>query len=98
MDMTTDAAEIEDILKQELNTVKLIDTGIKGDGAISSGCSYDTDRGRVFVKINKTTLVIVSFLFALAQIKSLINKQFDKANVYVCLSIYYVLISLLHFF
>ena len=59
MNMTTDTADIEDILKQELNTVKLIDRGIKGDGAISSGCSYDTDRGRVFVKINKTALVIV---------------------------------------
>ena len=69
MNMTTDTADIEDILKQELNTVKLIDTGLKGDGAISSGCSYDTDRGRVFVKINKTALVILSFIFVFARIQ-----------------------------
>lgn len=39
-------------LKKELGTTMLKSTGHSGGGCISEGQSYDTDNGRVFVKIN----------------------------------------------
>lgn len=39
-------------LKKELGTSVLKATGHSGGGCISEGQSYDTDSGRVFVKIN----------------------------------------------
>lgn len=39
-------------LKKELGTAMLKPTGHSGGGCISEGQSYDTDSGRVFVKIN----------------------------------------------
>ncbi len=39
-------------LKKELGTAMLKSTGYSGGGCISEGQSYDTDTGRVFVKIN----------------------------------------------
>lgn len=39
-------------LKKELGTTTLKSTGHTGGGCISEGQSYDTDTGRVFVKIN----------------------------------------------
>lgn len=39
-------------LKEELGTTVLKSTGHSGGGCISEGQSYDTDTGRVFVKIN----------------------------------------------
>lgn len=39
-------------LKKELGTSVLKSTGHSGGGCISEGQSYDTDFGRVFVKIN----------------------------------------------
>lgn len=39
-------------LKKELGTSLLKSTGHSGGGCISEGQSYDTDSGRVFVKIN----------------------------------------------
>lgn len=39
-------------LKKELGTAMLKSTGHSGGGCISEGQSYDTDNGRVFVKIN----------------------------------------------
>ena len=43
---------MEEFLKKELGTSKLVACGSGGGGCISSGDSYDTDNGRVFVKIN----------------------------------------------
>lgn len=39
-------------LKEELGTVTLRHAGHSAGGCISEGQSYDTDGGRVFVKIN----------------------------------------------
>ncbi|XP_033896525.1 ketosamine-3-kinase [Acipenser ruthenus] len=44
--------EMESLLKKELNTSTLKATGRAGGGCISEGQSYDTDSGRVFVKVN----------------------------------------------
>ncbi|XP_047427621.1 ketosamine-3-kinase isoform X2 [Mugil cephalus] len=44
-------------LKKELGTTMLKSTGHSGGGCISEGQSYDTDSGRVFVKINHKSKV-----------------------------------------
>lgn len=43
---------METLLKQELGYSSVKATGHSGGGCISQGQSYDTDRGRVFVKVN----------------------------------------------
>ncbi|XP_043081551.1 ketosamine-3-kinase isoform X2 [Puntigrus tetrazona] len=43
---------MEALLKRELGTSLLKSTGHSGGGCISEGQSFDTDTGRVFVKIN----------------------------------------------
>ncbi|XP_006004311.1 ketosamine-3-kinase [Latimeria chalumnae] len=43
---------METVLKRELNTSTLRPSGHSGGGCISQGQSYDTDQGRLFVKIN----------------------------------------------
>ncbi|XP_004639505.1 ketosamine-3-kinase [Octodon degus] len=43
---------MEELLKQELGCNSVKATGHTGGGCISQGQSYDTDKGRVFVKMN----------------------------------------------
>lgn len=43
---------MEMLLKQELGYSSVKASGHSGGGCISQGQSYDTDRGRVFVKVN----------------------------------------------
>uniref|UniRef100_UPI00398EED84 ketosamine-3-kinase isoform X1 n=2 Tax=Pristiophorus japonicus TaxID=55135 RepID=UPI00398EED84 len=43
---------MENVLKRELNTSGLRALGYAGGGCISQGQSYETDSGRVFVKVN----------------------------------------------
>lgn len=43
---------MEEILKRELKTSVLKAFGSSGGGYISQGQAYETDSGRVFVKIN----------------------------------------------
>ncbi|CDR08188.1 unnamed protein product [Oncorhynchus mykiss] len=45
-------------LKKELGTSMLKSTGHSGGGCISQGQSFDTDHGRVFVKINHKSQVL----------------------------------------
>ena len=44
---------MEELLKRELATKKLVPYGSAGGGCISSGVGYATDSGCVFVKINQ---------------------------------------------
>lgn len=46
------AGDMEELLKRELGCGSVKATGHSGGGCISQGRSYDTDRGRVFVKVN----------------------------------------------
>lgn len=46
-------------LKKELGTSMLRSAGHSGGGCVSQGQSYDTDSGRVFVKINHKSEVPV---------------------------------------
>ncbi|XP_005221120.1 ketosamine-3-kinase isoform X3 [Bos indicus x Bos taurus] len=43
---------MEELLKRELGCDSVKATGHSGGGCISQGQSYDTDKGRVFVKVN----------------------------------------------
>lgn len=49
---------MEEKLKKELGTTLLKSTGRAGGGCISEGQSFDTDTGRVFVKINHKSEVL----------------------------------------
>lgn len=49
-------------LKKELGTAMLKSTGHSSGGCISEGQSYDTDTGRVFVKINHKSEVTVNVI------------------------------------
>uniref|UniRef100_A0A672K6D9 Uncharacterized protein n=1 Tax=Sinocyclocheilus grahami TaxID=75366 RepID=A0A672K6D9_SINGR len=53
---------MEALLKRELGTSLLKSTGHSGGGCISEGQSFDTDTGRVFVKINHKNEVIACTL------------------------------------
>ena len=44
--------KLEDILKKELNTTKCQALGFTSGGCINEGQSFDTDHGKVFVKLN----------------------------------------------
>lgn len=59
---TADYGIMEAQLKRELGTTILKATGHSGGGCINEGHSYDTDNGRVFVKINHKSEVITSCL------------------------------------
>ena len=49
--------KLEEILKKELNTTKLHSSGLASGGCINEGQSYDTDYGKVFVKVNANSEV-----------------------------------------
>ena len=48
---------IEELLKQELGTSTLHNTGLGGGGCINEGTRFDTDSGPIFVKFNKKSEV-----------------------------------------
>ena len=45
--------KLEEILKKELNTTNLHSLGLASGGCINEGQSYDTDYGKIFVKVNE---------------------------------------------
>ena len=56
-------SELEDLLKAELQTTVLRSQGPSGGGCISEGSTYDTDSGKVFIKVNhnKEVSMFLSF-------------------------------------
>ena len=50
--MRKSAKAMEELLKRELGTSKLVPFGAGGGGCISSGTGYNTDNGQIFVKVN----------------------------------------------
>lgn len=54
------AGNMEELLKRELGCGSVKATGHSGGGCISQGQSYDTDKGRVFVKVNPKAEVRVA--------------------------------------
>lgn len=44
--------KLEEILKKELHTTKCQGLGFASGGCINEGQSFDTDHGKIFVKVN----------------------------------------------
>ncbi|CAL9693226.1 unnamed protein product [Knipowitschia caucasica] len=66
-------------LKQELGTSVLKSTGHSGGGCISEGQSYDTDSGRIFVKINHKSEAKLMFDGELASLQAILKTSTIKA-------------------
>lgn len=66
-------------LKKELGTVMLRPTGHSGGGCISEGQSYDTDGGRVFVKINHKGEAKRMFDGEMASLEAIVKTKTVKA-------------------
>lgn len=65
-------------LKKELGTTMLKSTGYSGGGCISQGQSYDTDNGRVFVKINHKSGAQVMFDGEMASLEAILKTETVK--------------------
>lgn len=52
--------KLEEFLKKELNTTKCQGLALASGGCISEGRSFDTDHGKIFVKVNAKSEVIVT--------------------------------------
>uniref|UniRef100_A0A3P8S839 protein-ribulosamine 3-kinase n=1 Tax=Amphiprion percula TaxID=161767 RepID=A0A3P8S839_AMPPE len=65
-------------LKKELGTNMLKSTGHSGGGCISEGQSYDTDFGRVFVKINHKSEAKLMFDGEMASLEAIVKTQTVK--------------------
>ncbi|TKS92044.1 Ketosamine-3-kinase [Collichthys lucidus] len=65
-------------LKKELGTAVLKSTGHSGGGCISDGQSYDTDTGRVFVKINHKSEAKLMFDGEMASLEAISKTETVK--------------------
>lgn len=65
-------------LKKELGTSILKSTGHSGGGCISEGQSYDTDNGRVFVKINHKSQAKLMFDGEMASLNAILKTDTVK--------------------
>ncbi|XP_012695195.1 ketosamine-3-kinase [Clupea harengus] len=65
-------------LKRELETSMLKATGHSGAGCISEGQSYDTDNGRVFVKINHKSEAKRMFVGEMASLEAILQTNTVK--------------------
>ncbi|KAK5913972.1 hypothetical protein CgunFtcFv8_008447 [Champsocephalus gunnari] len=65
-------------LKKELGTAMLKSTGHSGGGCISEGQSYDTDNGRVFVKINHKKEAKLMFDGEMASLEAILKTETVK--------------------
>uniref|UniRef100_A0A803J6Y3 protein-ribulosamine 3-kinase n=2 Tax=Xenopus tropicalis TaxID=8364 RepID=A0A803J6Y3_XENTR len=64
---------MEALLRKELDTELLKATGHIGGGCINQGQSYDTDRGRVFVKINHKPEAKQMFLGEMGSLEAILQ-------------------------
>ncbi|XP_039542104.1 ketosamine-3-kinase-like isoform X2 [Pimephales promelas] len=69
---------MEALLKRELATSVLKSTGHSGGGCISEGQSFDTDTGRVFVKINHKTEARRMFDGEMASLEAILSTNAVK--------------------
>ncbi|XP_075375008.1 ketosamine-3-kinase-like isoform X3 [Mycteria americana] len=69
---------MEDALRRELGTAVLRPTGHLGGGCISQGQSYDTDRGRVYVKSNSKAEARRMFEGEMASLEAILKTQTIK--------------------
>uniref|UniRef100_A0A8C5QD09 protein-ribulosamine 3-kinase n=1 Tax=Leptobrachium leishanense TaxID=445787 RepID=A0A8C5QD09_9ANUR len=66
---------MESLLKQELDSCLIKQAGHSGGGCISQGQSYDTDKGRVFVKINHKAEARRMFLGEMASLEAILQTE-----------------------
>lgn len=52
--------KLEEVLKKELHTEKCNLLGFAGGGCINEGKSYETDHGKIFVKVNEKSEVFIT--------------------------------------
>ncbi|XP_072414428.1 ketosamine-3-kinase isoform X2 [Chiloscyllium punctatum] len=69
---------MENLLKRELNTVRLKQLGYAGGGCISQGQSYETDTGRVFVKVNHKNQAKTMFDGEMASLEAILKTSTMK--------------------
>ncbi|KAF7659952.1 hypothetical protein LDENG_00290550 [Lucifuga dentata] len=69
---------MEEKLKKELGTAMVKSTGHAGRGYISEGQSYDTDTGRVFVKINHKDEAKLMFDGEMASLEAILQTETVK--------------------
>ncbi|RLV90221.1 hypothetical protein DV515_00014530 [Chloebia gouldiae] len=69
---------MEDALQAALGTALLRPTGHMGGGCISQGQSYDTDRGRVFVKCNSQLEARRMFEGEMASLEAILKTEMIK--------------------
>ncbi|XP_035254334.1 ketosamine-3-kinase-like isoform X1 [Anguilla anguilla] len=69
---------MEALLKKELGTSMLKASGHSGGGCISEGQSYDTDSGRVFVKINHKSQARLMFDGEAASLDAIVKTETVK--------------------
>uniref|UniRef100_A0A3Q3WIM2 protein-ribulosamine 3-kinase n=1 Tax=Mola mola TaxID=94237 RepID=A0A3Q3WIM2_MOLML len=65
-------------LKKELGTSMLRSAGHSGGGCVSQGQSYDTDSGRVFVKINHKSEARLMFDGEMASVEAILKTETVK--------------------
>ncbi|KAM4665235.1 ketosamine-3-kinase-like [Discoglossus pictus] len=70
---------MEALLKKELSCSRVQEAGHSGGGCISQGQSYDTDRGRLFVKINHKSEARKMFQGEMASLEAI--NQTDTVKV-----------------
>ncbi|XP_062930348.1 ketosamine-3-kinase isoform X4 [Mobula hypostoma] len=69
---------MENVLKRELNTARLKGFGYAGGGCISQGQSYETDSGRVFVKVNHKSQAKKMFDGEMASLEAILKTNTVK--------------------
>ncbi|KAM4691641.1 ketosamine-3-kinase-like [Rhinophrynus dorsalis] len=70
---------MEALLKKELNSSVVKPSGHSGGGCINQGQSYDTDMGRLFVKINHKSEARKMFLGEMASLEAILHTNTVKA-------------------
>ncbi|XP_063077077.1 ketosamine-3-kinase [Engraulis encrasicolus] len=75
---TADYGIMEAQLKRELGTTILKATGHSGGGCINEGHSYDTDNGRVFVKINHKSEALRMFKGEMVSLEAILQTNTVK--------------------
>ena len=71
---------MEALLKKELGTSTLKAFGTAGGGCISSGQSYITDSGKVFVKVNGKKGVRISLQYKVNEFRILLPYKVNSKN------------------
>lgn len=72
------SVKMESVLKKELNTTRLKTLGFAGGGCISQGQSYETDSGRVFVKVNHKNQAKTMFDGEMASLEAILKTNTIK--------------------